>query len=183
MILLSHLHLVLRVNLLSQAQVAVFQVVVLHPLAAQAHRAAHHLRVLHVRALHLVHHLAAAHFQVLQALSHHRAHASHRLAQAHHLAILHSAQAVRAPASQALVLRVAAVLHLVLVLHPSAAQAHRAIQLSLHPALLAAHLAALHLHLRVRALQSCKASISILIVTKAAIPLLLWDLERLSQVE
>ena len=179
----SHPHLVHRANLHSPALAAHFQAVVPQALASQAPAL--------LRALHLVLHPAlrvqalvpVVHFQALAALSHLRARASHPLVRALHLVIQLLAQAVRAHLSQALVLRVAAAHFQVAAAHLSAAHRALAIQLSQALALLAAHLAALHLHLRVRASRYCKASISIRKVMKVDILLRLWDLERLSLVE
>lgn len=172
-----HLHLVHRVNLPFQALAAHFRAVVPHPSAAPAHAPVLPVRARLVRVLHLVLHPVAAHFRAPVALSHHRVHASHPLAQALHLAIQLLAQAAPAHLSLALALRAVAVLSVAPAHHLSAVHHHPVIQPSHHRAHLAAHPVALHLHLRVRASRYCKANTSILIVPKAAGLLRLWDLE------
>ena len=179
----SHPHLVHRANLPSQALVAHFRAVVPHPSAAQAHPAAHHVQARLVRVLPLVLHLAAAHFQVPLALSHLRVHASHPLAPALHLVIQPLAQAAPALLSQALALRAAAVPLVAPALHLSAVLPHPVIPPSHLPVALAAHLVALHLHLRVKVSKSYREYISIQKPMKAALPLLLWDLEAVWQIE
>jgi len=158
---LSHPHLVHRANLPSQALAVAFQAVAPHP--SQAHAL---LSVLHALALHLVLHLAAAHFQVPAVRFH-----PHALLSALHVPVLHLA--IRPLAQAAPVLRFQAHLVVLLLLaalhpalHPLAQALHPVIQPSLLLVPLAPHPLAVHLHLRVRASRYYKASISILIALR-----------------
>ena len=174
----SHPHLVHRANLLSQALAAHFQAVVPHPSPAQAPVLLHFLRALRlVLRLALSHHLAAV------ALSHHRV----LVSPAHPLVARLAIQRFRLVALQALSLRVQVVhrllaaLHLVLahrvrVLHPAIQHFHPHVPLT-------AHRLAVHLHLQVRASRYYRASISILIAMNPTKPLVLLDLDRVSQIE
>jgi hypothetical protein len=173
-----HLHLALRVNLPSQALAAHFRAVVPHLSAAQAPV------LLHFRlALHLVLRLALSHHLAAVALSPHRV----LLSPAHAAALRLAIQRFRLVALQAVSLRVQAVHRLLAVLHLVLAHRvrvlHPVIQPSLLLAPLAAHLVAPHHPLQARASKSYRASISIQIANKMDGLLLLWDLDRVSQIE